>query len=177
MVTTVREAEAVLAETDRFSNHSEGRLRPAYGFDDVAIVPGVETIDPDDVDLSWQLGGLGFTIPFVASAMDGVVDVPFAIALGRLGGLAVLNLEGLQTRYERPGRAAGRDRRRAARSVTALLQRLYRAPLRDDLVARRVAEIKAGGVLAAVSPRPAWPSGSAGSPPRRAWTSSWCSPR
>ena len=78
------------------------RLRPAYGFDDVAIVPGVETIHPDDVDLSWELAGHRFSIPFIASAMDGVVDVPFAVALGRLGGLAVLNLEGLQTRYERP---------------------------------------------------------------------------
>src|SRR3569833_3536348 len=78
------------------------RLKPAYGFDDVAIVPGVETINPDDVDLSWELGNRRFSIPFIASAMDGVVDVEFAIALGKLGGLAVLNLEGLQTRYEKP---------------------------------------------------------------------------
>src|SRR5947207_14247151 len=78
------------------------RLRPAYGFDDVAIVPGVETLHPDDVDLSWELGGQRFAIPFIASAMDGVVNVPFAIALGKLGGLAVLNLEGLQTRYADP---------------------------------------------------------------------------
>ena len=101
--TGVREttlADAV--EADLFGAQAPRRLRAAYGFDDVAIVPGVETIHPDDVDLSWRLGDLQFAIPFIASAMDGVVDVPFAIAVGRLGGLAVLNLEGVQTRYERP---------------------------------------------------------------------------
>src|SRR3712207_8771781 len=76
------------------------RLRPAYGFDDVALVPGALTIDPEDVDLSWQIGPHRFALPVVASAMDGVVDPAFAISLGRLGGLAALNLEGLQTRYE-----------------------------------------------------------------------------
>src|SRR5919202_1173867 len=93
------EAEIVAA---RAARNAGDRLRPAYGFDDVAIVPGVETIHPDEVDLSWELSGRRFAIPFIASAMDGVVDVPFAIALGKLGGLAVLNLEGLQTRYEHP---------------------------------------------------------------------------
>src|SRR5918911_2603339 len=78
------------------------RLRAAYGFDDVALVPGALTIDPEDVDLSWQIGPHRFALPVLASAMDGVVDPAFAIALGRLGGLAVLNLEGLQTRYEDP---------------------------------------------------------------------------
>ncbi len=130
------------------------RLRPAYGFDDVAIVPGVETIHPDDVDLSWQLGGQRFGIPFVASAMDGVVDVPFAIALGKLGGLAVLNLEGVQTRYERPEQPLAEIAAAPRETATELMQRLYQAPLRDDLVARRVSEIKSAGVLAAVSSTP-----------------------
>jgi IMP dehydrogenase len=152
MVTSVREAEAVLAETAAFG--SSNRLRPAYGFDDVAIVPGVETIHPDDVDLSWQLGSLQFQIPFVASAMDGVVDVALAIALGRLGGLAVLNLEGLQTRYEQPDEQLAEIAAAPRESVTELMQRLYQAPLREDLVARRVEGIKAGGVPAAVSVTP-----------------------
>jgi IMP dehydrogenase len=131
------------------------RLRHAYGFDDVALVPGSLTVDPEETDLSWQLGPHRLALPILASAMDGVVDPRFAVALGQAGGLAVLNLEGLQTRYENPDeqlqQIAEADKDRA----TALLQDLYRAPLRDDLVARRVREIKAGGVLAAVSSTPA----------------------
>jgi len=130
------------------------RLRPAYGFDDVAIVPGVETLHPDDVDLSWSLGGHRFGLPFIASAMDGVVDVPFAIALGQLGGLAVLNLEGLQTRYASPAEPLAEIAAAPREAATELMQRLYQAPIRDDLVARRVHEIKAAGVVAAVSATP-----------------------
>jgi IMP dehydrogenase len=150
---TLAEFEAV-DETQPPTRPAIGRLRPAYGFDDVAIVPGVETLHPDDVDLSWSLGGHRFAIPFIASAMDGVVDVPFAIALARLGGLAVLNLEGLQTRYERPHEALAEIAAAPRESVTELMQGLYRAPIRDDLVARRIAEIKAGGAVAAVSATP-----------------------
>jgi IMP dehydrogenase len=129
-------------------------LREAYGFDDVAIVPGVETLHPDDVDLSWQLGGRRFAIPFIASAMDGVVDVNFAIALGKLGGLAVLNLEGLQTRYEQPAEPLAEIAAASPEMVTELMQRLYLRPIRDDLVARRIDEIKQAGVAAAVSSTP-----------------------
>jgi IMP dehydrogenase len=131
------------------------RLRHAYGFDDVALVPGSLTIDPEDTDLSWQLGPHRLAVPILASAMDGVVDPSFAIALGRAGGLAVLNLEGLQTRYERPEEQLAQIIDATRDEATALLQNLYRAPLRDDLVAQRVAEIKAGGVLCAVSSTPA----------------------
>lgn len=131
------------------------RLRHAYGFDDVALVPGSLTVDPEETDLSWQLGPHRLALPILASAMDGVVDPAFAVALGRAGGLAVLNLEGLQTRYERPDeqlrQIADADRGEA----TGLLQQLYRAPLQEDLVARRIGEVKAGGVLAAVSSTPA----------------------
>src|SRR5205085_4755371 len=103
MTTTLSKTLADFEEFQTEASIQRGsRLRPAYGFDDVAIVPGVETLHPDDVDLSWELGRHTFSIPFIASAMDGVVDVPFAIALGRLGGLGVVNLEGLQTRYQRP---------------------------------------------------------------------------
>src|SRR5260370_33777375 len=97
MATTVRET---IADLGRFGpdQHTpeHRRLRPAYGFDGVAIVPGVETLHPDDVDLSWELGGQRFAIPFIASAMDGGVSVPFAAALGTLAGLARLSLVGLR---------------------------------------------------------------------------------
>jgi len=155
MATTVRET---LADFGRFDPEQHApdrrRLRPAYGFDDVAIVPGVETLHPDDVDLSWELGGHRFAIPFIASAMDGVVNVPFAIALGKLGGLAVLNLEGLQTRYEHPEEPLAEIAAASRETVTELMQRLYQAPIRDDLVARRVQDIKSAGVAAAVSATP-----------------------
>jgi len=155
MATTVRET---LADFGRFDPELHApehrRLKPAYGFDDIAIIPGVETLHPDDVDLSWELGGHRFAIPFIASAMDGVVDVPFAIALGKLGGLAVLNLEGLQTRYEHPDEPLAEIAAAARETVTELMQRLYRAPIRDDLVARRVQDIKSAGVKAAVSATP-----------------------
>jgi IMP dehydrogenase len=168
MPTTVREtradleAEAVAIKTfddgrapaPAYASPTPRRLRAAYGFDDVAIVPGVETLHPNDVDLSWELGGQRFAIPFIASAMDGVVDVAFAIALGRLGGLGVLNLEGLQTRYVDPSEPLAAIAAEPRETVTELMQRLYQAPIRDDLVALRVQEIKAGGVAAAVSSTP-----------------------
>lgn len=157
MVTTVRDAASALQEAFEQISPKPGRerkLRAAYGFDDVAIVPGVETLHPDDVDLSWELGGHTFGIPFIASAMDGVVDVPFAIALGRLGGLAVVNLEGLQTRYERPEEPLSEIAAAPKETVTELMQHLYQAPIRDDLVAQRIQEIKAAGVPAAVSSTP-----------------------
>jgi IMP dehydrogenase len=138
-----------------FPRSSGRRLRHAYGFDDVALVPGSLTVDPEDTDLSWELGPHRLSLPILASAMDGVVDPTFAVALGQAGGLAVLNLEGLQTRYERPSEQLAEIAEAPASEVTALLQRLYRAPLRDELVARRIREIKAGGVLAAVSSTPA----------------------
>ena len=131
------------------------RLRHAYGFDDVALVPGSLTVDPEEIDLSWQLGPHRLAVPIIASAMDGVVDPTFAIALGRAGGLAVLNLEGLQTKYERPEEQLGQIADAPASEVTALVQELYRAPMRDELVARRIGEIKSGGVLVAVSSTPA----------------------
>jgi IMP dehydrogenase len=152
MTTAVREH---IVEGGMFEAPPPSRLRPAYGFDDVAIVPGVETLHPDDVDLSWSVGGQRFEIPIIASAMDGVVDVPFAVALSKLGGLAVVNLEGLQTRYERPDEPLADIAAAPRESATELMQRLYQAPIRDDLVARRIDEIKSGGGVAAVSSTPA----------------------
>jgi IMP dehydrogenase len=156
MTTTVRETLADFRPFDADARPPEPhkQLRAAYGFDDVAIVPGVETLHPDDVDLSWELGGRAFAIPFIASAMDGVVDVAFAIALGKLGGLAVVNLEGLQTRYENPEEPLADIAAASRETVTELMQRLYQAPIRDDLVTRRVHEIKSAGITTAVSSTP-----------------------
>jgi IMP dehydrogenase len=111
--------------------------RRAYGFDDIAIVPSRRTRDPDDVDITWTLGPYRFELPLMASAMDGVVSPDVAGRLGKLGGLAVLNLEGIWTRYEDPDaeleRIAGYDKQRA----TAEMQRIYAQPVREDLIGER----------------------------------------
>src|ERR671924_1322109 len=108
--------------------------RRAYGFDDVAIVPSRRTRDPDDVDISWEIDAWTFGLPLLASAMDGVVSPATAIGIGRLGGLAVLNLEGLQTRYEDPepllDEIAGLPDEKATRRI----QELYREPIKEELI-------------------------------------------
>src|SRR5438876_5829121 len=125
--------------------------RRAYGFDDVAIVPSRRTRDPDDVDITWTLGPYRFELPLLASAMDGVVSPETAGIIGRLGGLAVLNLEGIWTRYEdaedQLERIAGLDRDEATR----VMQEIYHEPVKPELIARRVREIKEHGVVAAAS--------------------------
>jgi IMP dehydrogenase len=146
--------EAVREEAVEASTPFEKRLRQAYGFDDVAIVPGDVTLDPSEVDCSWQVGPHAFGTPILASAMDTVVDTRFAASLGMLGGLAVLNLEGLQTRYDEPGEVLDQIAEAPADEVTSLMQRLYQAPLRDELVGRRIEQIKADGVIAAASATP-----------------------
>jgi IMP dehydrogenase len=78
----------------------ERKARRCYGFDEVALVPGSVTINPNEVDTTWEIAGHKFGVPILAAAMDGVVDVAFAVKMGKLGGIAVLNLEGVQTRYE-----------------------------------------------------------------------------
>ncbi|HEY5754159.1 MAG TPA: GuaB3 family IMP dehydrogenase-related protein [Chthoniobacterales bacterium] len=135
------------------------KARVTYGFDEIALVPGAITINPNEVDISFHIPRrdaepLKLEIPILASAMDGVVDVKFAIAMGKLGGLAVLNLEGLQTRYENPSEVLQQVVEAQKETVTGLLQKLYLEPVREDLIAKRVQEIKAGGVLAAVSSIP-----------------------
>src|SRR4051794_40280537 len=130
------------------------KARRAYGFDDVAIVPSRRTRDPDDVNVSWTLGPYRFELPLLASAMDGVVSPKTAGAIGRLGGLGVLNLEGIWTRYED---AEGELRRIAStppHEATAVMQEVYRQPVKPELVAQRVEEIKAEGVVAAGSLTP-----------------------
>ncbi|MHB8719347.1 MAG: GuaB3 family IMP dehydrogenase-related protein [Candidatus Dormibacteria bacterium] len=128
--------------------------RRAYGFDEVALVPGRVTINPDEIDISFALNGTGFDIPFLAAAMDGVVDVRFAQEMGRLGGVAVLNLDGVQTRYEDPTEVLGEIAGASAQDINVLLQRIYTQPVQDGLVGQRVEEIKAAGVPCAVSSTP-----------------------
>jgi IMP dehydrogenase len=130
------------------------KARRAYGFDDIAIVPSRRTRDPDDVDITWTLGPYRFELPLLASAMDGVVSPETAGILGRLGGLAVLNLEGIWTRYEDADaqleRIAHLDREEATREM----QEIYAEPVKPELIAQRIEEIKAYGVVAAASLTP-----------------------
>ncbi len=130
------------------------KARRAYGFDDIAIVPSRRTRDPDDVDISWKLGDYRFEIPLLASAMDGVVSPATAGIIGRLGGLGVLNLEGIWTRYEDPEslleRIAGLPKDEATREM----QEIYREPIKPELIAQRIAEIKAEGVVVSASLTP-----------------------
>jgi IMP dehydrogenase len=130
------------------------KARRAYGFDDIAIVPSRRTRDPDDVDISWTLGPYRFELPLLAAAMDGVVSPETAGVVGRLGGLAVLNLEGIWSRYEDADglleRIAGLDREEATREM----QEIYREPIKPELMAQRIQEIKRQGVVAAASLTP-----------------------
>src|SRR5207237_3061454 len=131
------------------------RARRAYGFDEVALVPGRVTINPDEVDSSFELGSLRLAGPILAAAMDGVVTVRVAVEMGRLGGMAVLNLDGLQTRYVDPTSVlreiaeAPRDR------INGLLQKLYEAPIREQLIGERITAVKRARVPVGVSTVPA----------------------
>jgi len=129
-------------------------LRPTYGFEDVSLAPGIETIEPNDVELGQTFCGIDLAIPVLAAAMDAVVDPAFAGALASLGGLAVLNLEGVQARYDEPAEILGRIAVAADDEVHDLLATAYAAPVRDDLVARRIDEIHAAGSKVAVAATP-----------------------
>ncbi len=130
------------------------KARQTYGFDDVALVPGRFTIDPDDVDVKWTIRDHVFDIPIIASAMDGVVDVKFAIEMGKLGGLAVLNLEGLQTKYENPEEHLQRIVDAPKETVTNILQEIYQEPIKERLVGKCIEDIKKAGVKVSVSSTP-----------------------
>ncbi|MCD6257939.1 GuaB3 family IMP dehydrogenase-related protein [Candidatus Aerophobetes bacterium] len=129
----------------------ERKARRAYGFDEVALVPGDKTIDPQDIDISWKIGDLSFKIPILAAAMDGVVDVNFAIQMGKLGGLAVLNLGGIQTRYEDPYRVIEEIVHSSSKEAVEILQKIYREPIKEELIEKRIKEIKKAKVPVAVS--------------------------
>ncbi len=130
------------------------KARRAYGIDEIALIPGMRTLDPSLTDTRWQLGGIERSIPIIASAMDSVVDVKMAILLSELGALGVLNLEGIQTRYQDPNPilekivSVGKD------EFVGLMQELYAEPIKADLIQQRISEIKNGGGIAAVSLTP-----------------------
>jgi IMP dehydrogenase len=128
--------------------------RRAYGFDDIAIVPSRRTRDPHDVDLSWEIDAYRFDIPLLAAAMDAVVSPASAVEIGRLGGLAVLNLEGLQTRYEDPDSVLEEIASAPRDTATRRMQELYQEPIKEELIHKRIGQIKESGVTAAASLTP-----------------------
>src|SRR5947209_8385463 len=128
--------------------------RRAYGFDDIAIVPSRRTRDPDDIDITWTLGPYRFELPLLAAAMDGVVSPRTAGIVGKLGGLAVLNLEGIFTRYEDADAELERIAELPAERATEEMQRIYSAPIQPDLIRQRVTEVKEQGVVCAGSLTP-----------------------
>src|SRR6059058_5243313 len=130
------------------------KARRAYGFDDIAIVPSRRTRDPDDVDISWKLGDYRFELPLLASAMDAVVSPATAGVVGKLGGLAVLNLEGIFTRYEDADEQLERIAELAPEEATAEMQRIYSEPVKEELIAQRVQEVKEQGVVCAAALTP-----------------------
>ncbi|MBI4397645.1 MAG: GuaB3 family IMP dehydrogenase-related protein [Candidatus Omnitrophica bacterium] len=130
------------------------KARRCYGFDEIALVPGDFTINPAEVDVSWALGPIKLNIPIIASAMDGVVDPKFAVAMGKMGGLAVLNLEGIQTRYDDANSVLKEVTEASQERATELVQKLYTKPIQEKLVAKRIHEIKKGKVICAVSSIP-----------------------
>jgi IMP dehydrogenase len=128
--------------------------RRAYGFDDIAIVPSRRTRDPDDIDITWTLGPYRFELPLLAAAMDGVVSPAVAGEIGKLGGLAVLNLEGIWCRYEDADDQLERIAHLPKEQATVEMQRIYQAPIQEELIAQRIREIKDMGVVCAASLTP-----------------------
>lgn len=145
---------ATAAASRRIFHSKVDTIRPTYGFEDVSLAPGTSTIEPNDVDLVQEFCGLPLSIPIIASAMDAVVDPNMAGVLARLGGLAILNLEGVQTRYDEPGEILARIALAPDGEVQDLLAAAYREPIREDLIARRLEELHAAGTPAAVAATP-----------------------
>ncbi len=129
--------------------------RRAYGIDEIALVPGNRTLDPALADTTWQIGNIQREIPIIASAMDGVVDVKMAVELSKLGALGVINLEGIQTRYENPEPVLEKIASVGKSEFVPLMQELYATPIKPELIAKRIQEIKTQGGIAAVSATPA----------------------
>jgi len=130
-------------------------LRHTYGFDEVALVPGDATVNPDQVNIDFKIGPFTFPIPIVASAMDAVVDPKFAIAMHKLGGLAVLNLEGVQTRYEDAAAILEEIASMPPDKVTPFMQKVYSEPIKENLIGQRIREIKKAKAVCAASVTPA----------------------
>jgi IMP dehydrogenase len=149
-----QEAPAAAPSLPAFDSKVD-HLRPTYGFEDVSLAPGTATIEPDDVELGQTFCGIDLDIPILASAMDAVVDPAFAGALARLGGLAVLNLEGVQARYDDPAAVIARVASAPEDEVQGVLSEVYAPPIREDLVALRIRELHDAGSKAAVAATPA----------------------
>ena len=147
-------AEASAPASRRIFRSKVDTIRPTYGFEDVSLAPGTDTIEPADVDLSQTFCGIDLRIPILAAAMDAVVDARTAGELAGLGGLAILNLEGVQTRYDDPDAVLERIAAASDETVHDLLAEAYQAPIREDLIARRLDEIHAAGSPAAVAATP-----------------------
>src|SRR5260370_40822927 len=126
------------------------KARAAYGLDDIALVPGALTVNPNEVDISWELSGRRFEIPIIAAAMDGVVGPRLAVEMGRLGGLAVLNLEGVFSRYANPDDVLERIVAASQEEATKIIQSIYGEPIKEELLHQRIQALKnAGGPPAA----------------------------
>ena len=157
MIDRIRDAEPLAsppAERRSFRSKVDA-LRPTYGFEDVSLAPGTDTVEPADVVLEQSFCGLPLEVPILAAAMDAVVDVRFAGELARLGGLAVLNLEGVQTRFDDPSEVLARIATADDAGIHEVLAAAYAAPIREDLIARRIDELHAAGSKAAVAATPA----------------------
>ena len=128
--------------------------RYSFGFDDVALLPGRRTVDPEDTDVTLRIGDFKFDIPVLAAGMDGCVDVRLATEMHKLGGLAVLNLQGLQTRYENPNEVLEKVRNAPKEESTKIIQELYMVPVKLNLVEKRVREMKEAGIIACASITP-----------------------
>jgi IMP dehydrogenase len=125
------------------------RARSAFSFDDIAIVPSRRTRDPEEVNINWQIDAYKFGLPMLAAPMDSVVSPEPAIAIGKLGGLGVLNLEGLWTRHEDPRIQLGEIASLPQEEVIGRMQKLYAEPIKPELIKQRIAEIRAAGVTVA----------------------------
>ena len=131
------------------------QLRRSYGFDEVAIVPGDVTINPDQTNIDFQVESLTLGIPILAAAMDAVTDVNFSTVMSELGGLAVLNLDGIQARYDKPTEVLAEIAQASTAEVTPLLQKIYSQPIKENLIGQRIQAIKKSGAVCAVSATPA----------------------
>jgi IMP dehydrogenase len=150
----IEQSGATQAAARRVFHSKVDTIRPTYGFDDVSLAPGTDTVEPADVDLTQTFCGIDLAIPILASAMDAVVDARLAGELARLGGLAVLNLEGVQVRYEDPDEILARIASAADDEVHDLLAEAYQRPIREDLITARLEAIHAAGSKAAVAATP-----------------------
>ena len=131
------------------------RARRCYGLDEIALVPGAQTVNPNESDTAFEIDAKKFKIPILAAAMDGVVDVKFAVEMSRLGGIAVLNLDGIQTRYENPDAVLEQIARASSQKATELIQSIYTKPIKERLVLKRISEIKRRKAIAVASCIPA----------------------